>query len=128
MMKQNSKFEQMSEISEEFQEDLNYWNDEKVAFIKRDVFEGKNMWLIYGADGLKIAATDDRDFAFVVARQNDLTPCSVHLEGLRVYKKPGFLLIRVFYCFRRFSPDYSVKRIYLRRSQSAVIFCKSIHL
>ncbi len=35
MMKQNSKFEQMSEISEEFQEDLNYWNDEKVAFIKR---------------------------------------------------------------------------------------------
>ena len=78
MMKQNSKFEQMSEISEEFQEDLNYWNDEKVAFFKRDVFEGKNMWLIYGADGLKIAATDDRDFAFVVARQNDLTPCSVH--------------------------------------------------
>lgn len=78
MMKQNSNFEQMSEISEEFQEDLNYWNDEKVAFIKRDVFEGKNMWLIYGADGLKIAATDDRDFAFVVARQNDLTPCSVH--------------------------------------------------
>lgn len=78
MVKQSSKFEQMSEISEEFMEDLNYWNDEKVAFIKRDVFEGKNMWLIYGADGLKIAATDDRDFAFVVARQNDLTPCSVH--------------------------------------------------
>ena len=78
MMKQNSKFAKMSEISETFREELNYWNDEKVAFIKRDVYDGKNMWLIYGADGLKIAATEDRDFAFVVARQNDLIPCSVH--------------------------------------------------
>ena len=31
-----------------------------------------------GADGLKIAATEDRDFAFIVARQNDLEPLSVH--------------------------------------------------
>lgn len=36
------------------------------------------MWLIYAADGTKIAATDDRDFAFVMAKQNDFTPCSVH--------------------------------------------------
>ena len=25
-----------------------------------------------------LAATDDRDFAFVMAKQNDFTPCSVH--------------------------------------------------
>ncbi len=54
------------------------WNDENVAFIKNDVYDGKNMWLIYAADGTKIAATDNRDFAFIVAKQNDLLPLSVH--------------------------------------------------
>ena len=31
-----------------------------------------------GADGERIAATDDREFAFIVAKQNDLEPYSVH--------------------------------------------------
>lgn len=54
------------------------WNDENVAFIKKAECDGKIMWSIYGADGVKIAMTDNRDFAFVVAKQNDLNPQSVH--------------------------------------------------
>ena len=53
-------------------------NDEDVAFIKSGTENGKFMWSIYAADGERIAMTDDRDFAFVVARQNDLNPQSVH--------------------------------------------------
>ena len=66
------------ELDEKYFEELICWNDEKVAFIKKDVYEGRNVWMIYGADGLKIAATEDRDFAFIVAKQNDLEPKSVH--------------------------------------------------
>ncbi len=66
------------ELQERYFEDLSIWNDEKVAFIKQDVYEGKNMWMIYGADGLRIAAADNRDYAFAVAIQNDLEPQSVH--------------------------------------------------
>ncbi len=65
-------------FSSEQEQALYSWNDENVAFIKSDVYEGKNMWLIYAADGTKIAATDNRDFAFIVAKQNDLLPLSVH--------------------------------------------------
>ena len=36
------------------------------------------MWSIYAADGERIAMTDDRDFAFVMAKQNDFNPQSVH--------------------------------------------------
>ena len=53
-------------------------SDENVAFIKKDIHDGKSMWLICGADGVKIAATDDRDFAFLFAKQNDLLAFSVH--------------------------------------------------
>lgn len=70
--------ENWEELSQEFMDDLVFWNDENTAFIKQDLYEGKNMWMIYGADGMKIAATDNRDFAFIVAKQNDLLPCSVH--------------------------------------------------
>lgn len=66
------------ELLPESEADLCSWNDEDVAFIKNDVHDGKSMWLIYAADGTKIAATDDLDFAFVMAKQNDFTPCSVH--------------------------------------------------
>lgn len=61
------------------QEDmLDLWNDENVAFIKYDTYEGNKMWVIYGSDGYRLAAASDRDFAFIMARQNDLDPCSVH--------------------------------------------------
>lgn len=66
------------DITYEMEAELCEWNDSKVAFIKRDMYEGKKMWLIYAADGTKIAATDDRDFAFIMAKQNDFIPQSVH--------------------------------------------------
>ncbi len=58
--------------------EMNFWDDENVAFIKPSEENGKKIWLIYAADGEKIAVTDDREFAFLVARQNDLNPQSVH--------------------------------------------------
>ena len=59
------------------------WHDERVAFIKPDVCDGRTIWTIYGADGTKLAATDNRDFAFVMARQNDLDPKSVHQAKIK---------------------------------------------
>ena len=67
-----------NDLAPEVLEEMSEWNDENVAFIKHDMYEGRYMWLIYGADGERIAATDDRDFAFIVARQNDLEPLSAH--------------------------------------------------
>lgn len=66
------------DIPYEMEAELCEWNDSNVAFIKNDMYEGKKMWLIYAADGTKIAATDDRDFAFIMAKQNDFIPQSVH--------------------------------------------------
>ncbi len=54
------------------------WDDRDVAFIKADVQNGRDMWMICAADGTKLASTDNRDYAFVVAKQNNLTPKSVH--------------------------------------------------
>lgn len=66
------------ELSSELLLEIGAWHDDKAAFIKHDLFEGKLMWMIYDAEGERIAATDDRDFAFIVAKQNDLTPYSAH--------------------------------------------------
>lgn len=68
----------VEEIEAEALSELSIWNDENVAFIKSGMEDGKCMWSIYAADGEKIAMTDDREFAFVVAKQNDLNPQSVH--------------------------------------------------
>ena len=68
----------VEEIEAEALSELSIWNDENVAFIKSGIEDGKCMWSIYAADGEKIAMTDDREFAFVVAKQNDLNPQSVH--------------------------------------------------
>lgn len=68
----------IEDIFSEFDADLSDWNDEQTAFIKNDFHDGNKMWLIYSANGTKIAATDDRDFAFIMAKQNNLNPCSVH--------------------------------------------------
>lgn len=68
----------IEEIDNDMLSELGFWNDENVAFIKKGIEDGKNMWSIYAADGEKIAMTDDREFAFVVAKQNDLKPQSVH--------------------------------------------------
>lgn len=53
------------------------WNDENLAFIKKDMYEGKPAWIIYDSCGEKIAATETKEFAFFVAEQNNLQPCCV---------------------------------------------------
>lgn len=78
MVKEFSSIFDEADFSQDYETELCTWNDEDVAFIKNDIHDGKSMWLIYAADGTKIAATDDRDFAFVMAKQNDLEPRSVH--------------------------------------------------
>ena len=54
------------------------WNDRDVAFIKQDIQDGKSVWLIYASDGTKLATTESRDYAFLVAKQNNLLPQSVN--------------------------------------------------
>ena len=49
-----------------------------VAFVKSDKIENGEIWRVYTADGTPLAIADSRDFAFVLARQNDLEPQSVH--------------------------------------------------
>lgn len=61
-------------VDERVLSELSFWNDENVAFIKPAIENGKEIWSIYAADGEKIAVTDDKDFAFIVAKQNDLKP------------------------------------------------------
>lgn len=56
--------------------DCQLWSDDVSAFIKKDNKEG--VWLICDAMGEKLAVVSSRDEAFVVARQNELEPCSVH--------------------------------------------------
>ena len=65
-------------VRPEMEEALLLWNDKDVAFIKSDVEDGKNLWSVYAFDGTKLASTDNRDYAFVVAKQNNLQPQSVH--------------------------------------------------
>lgn len=78
MNKDDKKELDLAEFSPEIEAELCAWNDDDVAFIKNDIHDGKQMWMIYTADGTKIAATDDRDFAFIMAKQNDFEPKSVH--------------------------------------------------
>lgn len=37
-----------------------------------------NLYAVHGADGSRIALVKDRGLAFFLARQNELTPVSVH--------------------------------------------------
>jgi hypothetical protein len=49
-----------------------------VAYIKRIVDDGTEAFAVHAADGTRIAVMADRDLAFVVVRQNDMEPVSVH--------------------------------------------------
>ena len=51
---------------------------ESAVFIKEDEYQGKIFWGIYNLEGIRIAVTDNRECAFVLARQNDLEPQSAH--------------------------------------------------
>jgi len=49
-----------------------------VAYIKRVVDDGTEVFAVHAADGTRIAVLANRDLAFVVVRQNDMEPVSVH--------------------------------------------------
>ena len=55
-----------------------YCEQEKTVFIKGGMYNGKYLWGIYDIDGNRMAVTENRDCAFVVAEQNDFLPLSVH--------------------------------------------------
>ncbi|MFV0627516.1 MAG: DUF1150 family protein [Alphaproteobacteria bacterium] len=71
MTRTNRKKMQDAEFSFETEE-------REVAFVKSDIKNGEGKWYIYSSDGTKIAETSSRENAFVIARQNDFSPCSVH--------------------------------------------------
>jgi len=54
------------------------YGENNLAFIKSDGNKSNGVWEIYSADGTRLASTDNREYAFMVARQNDLDPKSVH--------------------------------------------------
>jgi hypothetical protein len=49
-----------------------------IAYVKPVVVDGTAGYAIHAADGTQIALTGNRDIAFVVVRQNELEPVSVH--------------------------------------------------
>ncbi len=49
-----------------------------VAYIKPVTVDGSTAYAIHAADGQELAVFDQREVAFVAARQNDLEPLSVH--------------------------------------------------
>ena len=49
-----------------------------VAYIKPVTVDGLPAYAVHAADGQELAVFGDREIAFVVARQNDLEPVSVH--------------------------------------------------
>lgn len=67
-----------AETAEDWQQEMCEWEGANAAFIKQDWRNGQIMWSIYDAFGERIASTDNRDFAFIIARQNDLEPVSAH--------------------------------------------------
>ena len=49
-----------------------------VAYIKPVTVDGAPAYAIHAADGKELAVFNQRELAFVAARQNDLEPLSVH--------------------------------------------------
>jgi hypothetical protein len=49
-----------------------------VAYDKRIVEDGNEAFAVHAADGTRIAVLGNRDLAFLVVRQNDMEPMSVH--------------------------------------------------
>ena len=49
-----------------------------VAYVKPVVVDGAARYAIHAADGTQMAVVPDRDVAFILVRQNDLDPVSVH--------------------------------------------------
>ena len=77
------------ELTEEEYAALLSWNDQDVAFVKSDKIENGEIWRVYTADGTPLAIADSRDFAFVLARQNDLEPQSVSVFLFSFGQRPA---------------------------------------
>jgi hypothetical protein len=52
--------------------------DDRIAFIKPWVVDGRPGFAIHAADGTPIGWHENRDVAFAAVRQHDLEPVSVH--------------------------------------------------
>lgn len=77
-MRKKLFLETCHELQNEDYEALLNWDDQEVAFIKSDTISDNEVWKVYAADGTQLAIADSRAYAFVLARQNDLEPKSVH--------------------------------------------------
>ncbi len=77
-MRKNNWSDDSSYFLEENYAALINWDDQEVVFVKGEEVAGTEIWRVYAADGTQLATTDSRDAAFVLARQNDLEPKSVH--------------------------------------------------
>lgn len=51
---------------------------QQIAYVKPALIDGQRIYEVHAADGEEIARFTDRDVAFVVCRQNELQPLSVH--------------------------------------------------
>jgi hypothetical protein len=51
---------------------------EDVAYVKPVVVDGADVVAVHAADGTRIAVLANRELAFVVVRQHDMEPVSVH--------------------------------------------------
>ena len=49
-----------------------------VAYVKKQVRHGQEVFVIHSADGTEITGLFGRDVAFAAVRQNGLEPLSVH--------------------------------------------------
>ena len=49
-----------------------------VAYVRAVPNAGKTAYIIFAADGTKLASSPDRALAFATVMQNDLDPLSVH--------------------------------------------------
>jgi len=49
-----------------------------VAYVKRVIEDGTEVFAVHAADGTRMAVIPNRDLAFAVVRQNDMEPVSVH--------------------------------------------------
>ncbi|MGA0613783.1 DUF1150 family protein [Paracoccus sp. KR1-242] len=46
--------------------------------VRKQVPDADALYAVHGADGERLALVKDRSMAFMLARQNELTPVSVH--------------------------------------------------
>lgn len=54
------------------------WSDDDMAFVKKDIRNGRDVWAIYSADGEKIAEAENEEYAIIIAKQNDYFPVSLN--------------------------------------------------